>query len=264
LTLPLGHLVKHRIADRLPLPPIEAAMYEYVMAANGLFKRGRREGLEATVPVHYCEIRGGLASVEPEIVLHCPKVPQQAVEAMLTMARSERDARGRPVEILFHLAWSEGHGWRLTAPEQIGTAGDVRPLQAGTDSSYANALIEVHSHHQMGAFWSSTDNKDEQGFRLYGVLGDIFDKPRFRVRVGLYGHFWEVPAESLCNLPEGMNKPNRVPARHKGQEVQEQQEEDGYRGAAGAAGTEEDMLSGFEETRVFENLDEVEEVDYEL
>lgn len=204
LELPLAHLVGHRIADRLPLPPIEAALYEYVLAGNGVFVRGKREGMEALVPVRHCRVMG-LPHLHAEFHLEYPKVPRHAVDAMLTISRQAHDDRGRPIETLFHLAWN-GHNWRLTVPEQEGSASSVRPVNAGTDSSYASALIEVHSHHEMHAFWSGTDNRDEQGFRLYGVLGDIFGKPRLLLRVGLYGYFWELPADRVFNLPEGINE----------------------------------------------------------
>jgi hypothetical protein len=36
----------------------------------------------------------------------------------------------------------------------------------------------------MKAFFSGTDDADEQGFRLYGVLGSIFERPTFMLRVG--------------------------------------------------------------------------------
>lgn len=201
--LPLAHLVGHRIAEQLPLPPVEAAMYEYVLAGNGLFVRGKREGLEALVPVNPCKVRG-LPSLEPHVHLAYPRVPQQAVDAMLNLSRGEEAENGRPIEVLFHLSW-DGMGWRVTMPEQVGSAGSVRPLNADADSSYASALIEVHSHHEMAAFWSGTDNYDEQGFRLYGVLGNIFTEPVLRVRVGLYGYFWELPASHVFNLPQGVN-----------------------------------------------------------
>jgi hypothetical protein len=38
------------------------------------------------------------------------------------------------------------------------------------------SFIEVHSHHHE-SFFQQTDDKDEQGFRLYGVLGTIFNRP---------------------------------------------------------------------------------------
>jgi len=84
----------------------------------------------------------------------------------------------------------------------------VRPVLAALDSaSYANTLIEVHSHQRMAAFFSSTDSADEQGFRLYAVLGRL-DRDGYeaeiRLRVGVYGHFYELPATGILSLSEGV------------------------------------------------------------
>ena len=41
----------------------------------------------------------------------------------------------------------------------------------------------------MHAFFSSTDDADEQGFRLYVVIGNVdTDRPTLAARVGVYGH----------------------------------------------------------------------------
>jgi hypothetical protein len=57
----------------------------------------------------------------------------------------------------------------------------------------------------MRPFFSRTDDRDETGFRIYAVIGDInFHSnvpPSIRVRVGVYGHFWPIPAASIFNLP---------------------------------------------------------------
>ena len=87
----------------------------------------------------------------------------------------------------------------MTKPPQEQTAASVRPV--GSTATYEDSLIELHSHHDMAAQFSSVDNADETGFRVYGVLGNIFKWPTLRVRVGLYGHYWEVPATWVFDLP---------------------------------------------------------------
>jgi PRTRC genetic system protein A len=181
-------------------PPIEAALYEYLLASNGLFVRGAREGLRALIPVAQCLVRG-LGVAEPYCELLYPPVPDVAVEVMLDEARRATGRDGQPVEILYHLSW-EGGTWRLSIPEQEATETSVQPVHTGPGSSYERAIIEVHSHHAMRAFWSGTDDRDEQGFRLYGVIGDIFERPTLRLRVGIYGYFWEIPASQVFALPE--------------------------------------------------------------
>jgi hypothetical protein len=60
----------------------------------------------------------------------------------------------------------------------------------------------------MPARFSGTDDKDETGFRLYGVLGDLRRSPEIRMRVGCYGYFWEVSASWALELPDWLRDCN--------------------------------------------------------
>ena len=70
------------------------------------------------------------------------------------------------------------------APEQAGTATRLAYLPP------AGVVAEFHSHGSSRAFFSATDDRDEQGFRIYGVVGRLdTDRPELSLRVGVYGHF---------------------------------------------------------------------------
>jgi hypothetical protein len=56
----------------------------------------------------------------------------------------------------------------------------------------------------MAPFFSQTDNRDEQGFRLYAVIGRVKTKPQLCVRVGVYGDYWSIPAATVFEMPEGI------------------------------------------------------------
>jgi hypothetical protein len=56
----------------------------------------------------------------------------------------------------------------------------------------------------MQARFSSLDDQDEQGFRIYAVLGCLSSKPVMRVRVGMYGHRRDIPANWVFDLPPGI------------------------------------------------------------
>jgi PRTRC genetic system protein A len=186
--------VRYVTAQSERLPPIDAQMFEYVLAGNGVFKRGKRVGLEAMVQIARCQI-SGLAPIQPNFRLNYPKVPEQLLKEMLV-----RSQQAHPNEILFHLYWESGQ-WQLNIPPQTSTPTSVQPLGEGLGVSYQKALIEVHSHHNMSAEFSTTDDGEETGFRIFGVLGTIFSQPTIRVRVGLYGNFWHIPAEWVFQIP---------------------------------------------------------------
>ncbi|HMZ56136.1 MAG TPA: hypothetical protein PKL10_15290, partial [Nitrospira sp.] len=48
---------------------------------------------------------------------------------------------------------------------------------------------------------SAVDNEDETGFRIYGVCGWLTTRPSITFRVGVYGHFFLIPAHCIAELP---------------------------------------------------------------
>jgi hypothetical protein len=202
----LPSLVKYRIAKPgIPLPPIEASLYEYVMAGNGIFIRGARREFQAQFCITPCTVRG-LADLEPALRLNTPRVPREIIAEMLHRARQARDTDGLPCEIVFHLELEETQSvtWQCHVPNQKQSPMRARPSDDSPSSSYARACIEVHSHVDMHASFSSLDDQDEAGFRVYGVLGCISTTPVMRVRVGMYGYRHDIPANWAFDLPPGI------------------------------------------------------------
>ncbi|MBP1931754.1 Mov34/MPN/PAD-1 family protein [Ammoniphilus resinae] len=63
-------------------------------------------------------------------------------------------------------------------------------------------VMHLHSHNTMSAFFSETDNNDEKGFMLYGVIGRLdFHEPDMRLRVGCNGHFFKLPIDYIFDHP---------------------------------------------------------------
>ncbi len=195
-------LVQYRIAyPEIPLPPIEASLYEYILAGNGLFVRGERRELSVLLPIASFEVRG-LATLVPQIELHVPRVPQSVLLTCLDEARKARDHHGFLIESLFHLRVDETGNWHTEIPEQVQESARVQPLDDSPSSSYARALLELHSHADLVPQFSSADDGDEIGFRLYAVLGHVSKIPKLKARVGLYGYRWEIHARELFDLPD--------------------------------------------------------------
>jgi hypothetical protein len=183
-------LIQHIIATNLSLPEIApTSMYEYVYGSNGTFVRAKRQGLEAIAPVSYYKAKG-LRAISASVQMTYPAVPLFLVEQMLEASRIACDANNHPVEIVFHLYFENGN-WQLAIPDQEQTATSCKPLDNSANSSYSRAIIEIHSHH----------NRDETGFRIYGVMGEIFSNPQIRMRVGIYGHFYETATTGILELP---------------------------------------------------------------
>jgi hypothetical protein len=105
--------------------------------------------------------------------------------------------------------------WHLAIPPQRQSAGSVVvETEPPPDYPASEVLLELHSHHTMTAYFSRTDDADEQGFRLYAVLGTIDQQPSVRLRVGVYGSFWELPITTVFEpLPGVVDARDRTTRR---------------------------------------------------
>ncbi len=187
-------LIDYKISTSTTLPPIEASMMEYWVAGNGVFIRAQRQGLSICVPIIHCTIRG-LPNLAPYFHLQYPLVPANKILEMLQASQAVGDQ-----EILFHLCFTHGE-WHLHIPKQTATSTHVTLVEP-SDPSYETALIEIHSHHTYKACFSPTDDQEESGkFRIFAVLGEIFNCPTINVRVGIYSHFYYIPANWVFELP---------------------------------------------------------------
>ena len=88
-------------------------------------------------------------------------------------------------EIMFWVVWEEGR-YQLRMPQHLSVSrGHV---EFAYDGDGGNVVMQWHSHCGAKAFWSATDNAEQQDFCLYGVLGNVYDStPSVKVRLGVYG-----------------------------------------------------------------------------
>jgi hypothetical protein len=215
-----ARLTEHHLARRgEQLPPVdETLMLDYVYTGNGTFARGRRDGLEVCMPVALYQARG-LRRSFPYLQWGYPRLPARFMERMLSISR-DRCATGIR-EALFHFSFDKSgrlqsygpgskvldfhQGWHMEFPDQRGREDRVELVNKGLGTSEERAVIEVHSHPTDRAYFSDDDDRDEGGmsFRVYCIIGHIFNRPQVRARIGLFGHFYECPAAEFFELPEG-------------------------------------------------------------
>lgn len=176
------------LAESLPLPPIGGAMFQYVVAGNGLFIRAEDSRLEACVPIASATLNGP-EMIEPYARLKIERVSGVWLKAVLKSAREHL-----PNEAMYQFWFDRSNGgiWRVFRPPQTPSATAVMYDDLG------QTVIDLHSHNSMAAFFSVTDDADEQGLRFYAVIGHIdTPQPDIRVRVGVYGHFVDVDATTV-------------------------------------------------------------------
>jgi len=169
------------------LPPAKALGYEYLVGANGLFIRAEDSRMAARVLVAGAQL-SGLAPVVPDARLKTPRIPGDWLWSVLGSAR-----RHLPNERAFQFTWDDiGARWRCDAPFQ-----DADPASV-TYADIPGAVVDLHSHGTLTAFFSSTDDADEQGLRFYVVVGRVdTNTPTITARVGVYGHVMPVPAWTI-------------------------------------------------------------------
>ena len=186
-----------------PLPPLTApAGYDYVLAANGVFKRGRNRHVEAVIPVASCTVAGLARWFDP---VQCPglRIPRLAGETRIKLAVP----RLPPRLLAVALEDARAAGGIETAYQVViadSRVGLVKPPQRGTvssldytDSGGPEVLLDLHSHGNTPAYFSLQDDEDQKGFRFYAVMGCINTRPSICLRLGIHGDWLPLPVTAL-------------------------------------------------------------------
>ena len=151
--------------------------YDYVLGSGGLYVQSENAHLTARVLIAPADVRG-LAPVSEKLTLAHGPIPAHVFELGLNWMLAAPDT-----ERFFAVGW-DGDAYRLVVPPQEGTGSSL------TYRPPPGVVAEFHSHGRHRAFFSATDDKDEQGFRVYGVVGRLdAPEPELALRLGIYGHF---------------------------------------------------------------------------
>ncbi len=182
---PVGHLVNYPTG----LSGSQGIGYDYVLGSGGVYVQSRSAALTARIRVAHCEVRG-LAPISEKVDLVHGPIPAGLFGVGLRWFLDDPDT-----ERLFAVR-RDGDSYRLVVPPQEGTATSLEYTPP------AGVVAEFHSHGTSRAFFSGTDDGDERGFRVYGVVGRL-DKPQpeVRLRVGVYGHFAPVEWRDVFDGP---------------------------------------------------------------
>ena len=170
---PVGYLVNHPGG----LAGFQGIGFDYVLGSGGVYVQSESAHLTARVQVASCEVRG-LAPVAEKVELAHGPIPAALFDVGLRWFQDDPDT-----ERFFAVRWY-GRAYRLVVPPQAGTATRLAYVPP------VGVVAEFHSHGGSRAFFSATDDRDEQGFRIYGVVGRLDAlQQELSLRVGVYGHF---------------------------------------------------------------------------
>jgi len=192
----LDNLVTYHIHRQNPLPANNALAYQYILAGSGLFIRAETRFFQAHFAIAPCPVRG-LAPLEAHFRLKAPRIPEALLTRILIDARRARRPVGggtdNGLNEVFYRFHHQGRTVQVKKPAQHATAASVMAL----GSSETDILCDLHTHGNMPAFWSKTDDADEQGCQLYAVVGKLETAPEMRLRLGVYGYWLPLPVTAV-------------------------------------------------------------------
>lgn len=216
----LEMMIASQLTDRQHAPVILDKLTKnvtYFTASNGIFKVIR-------TPVALFKIRitegdntvPGLPSMEEGVDLLIPKIPFKIIAQALTFYRDVNKQDGSEVSSLYF--WNHKNIIIPNIPGvlQEGQLVTYIPVQqnSSTLSEFSDdpwvdwfrtncaLLLELHSHNTMSAFFSGTDDANENMNQFYGVWGRVAsEEPEFSFRWVCGDDKVEVPASILIDWP---------------------------------------------------------------
>lgn len=172
---PIGYIVH---PEGMTYPPQQGTYYDYHIAGNGVFIEADGKHLSGRAPVAECCIRG-LKNISPVLELKHGHIPALLLELAFNSMLASPEK-----EIYVGIRWDSGANcYRLYLPDQQREPALVS-YQVGDD-----IVLDLHSHGSMPARFSGLDDRDEQGLRLYGVIGRLNKQPKIALRLGIYGYY---------------------------------------------------------------------------
>ena len=163
--------------------------YTYVLAGNGLFLEAENALLRARILIAPAQVRG-LPALVPYLELRHGLIPGYLMDLVVSACGATPDR-----EVYAAIAW-DGQDYRVVVPPQEGSGGHV------DYEVVPNTVVGIHSHGSMGAFFSGTDTRDDQGFIVSVVLGELGHLvPQARARLCLYGYFAPVKLNEVFSGP---------------------------------------------------------------
>lgn len=188
----------HKLADaRESMKPIK-----YIMGNDGQVYEMRSTSVGEFIVKTNKVI--GADSVQEGFSLNVPKIPFRLLLQTVSFFRDVCDQFNNDEAMLQYWFDTEKQEYFAVCLEQTTNKVHVTYLRnEELEQDPTKVLVmDIHSHNNMEAFFSGTDDASEQETRLYGVVGRL-DKeiPDLRFRFSVEGKFVEIPMTSVVEMP---------------------------------------------------------------
>jgi PRTRC genetic system protein A len=147
----------------------------YAMTSKGIVKHHRLRGQGRFVRVKVDTIPNYKEPVIEQEVQFLPagKIPIELFDQVVSFFKQVMEVKKSELEAMIWVCWDAENGYHLIVPEQrvskASASYDWSSLPAGK-----TIVCDIHSHNTMGAFFSGTDNRDDQGnIGFSGVVGHL-------------------------------------------------------------------------------------------
>ncbi|HZR35160.1 MAG TPA: PRTRC system protein A [Nevskia sp.] len=178
------------------LPELGVGHHRFLLAKDGLYLETRSRAVRVVLQLGPSAHELPFGELSPHLtVAGGRQVPKQLIEEAVRLARAAMPNEWAAMVVL------EDGGFRLKVPEVIrSSAGGISYSTAGIDP--LNVVLDVHSHHRMGAFFSAQDDSDDSVFPtpvfVASVLGKLHqDQPEMVSRVVVHRRFYDMHLRPL-------------------------------------------------------------------
>lgn len=177
------------------VPSRDGQIYELRKTEHGQFITPTRN------MVSFDEVKAGFIPA-------LPLIPYELIREVITLFRHlcVKNGYAGVTEALAYIYWDKEEKRFFTyIPQQKVTATSVEEIVVEDclyDTSRFIHYADIHSHNTMAAVFSKTDDADEQGNRLYIVVGRLDQfYPEIAARICNGGAFWPIAPESVMESP---------------------------------------------------------------
>lgn len=173
---------------------IQDGQLEYVIAKNGVFKKVENNVITGYVKVDTVPF---LPKFDEGIKVKIPKkIPLNLYVQIYTWFCKFSS------EVFVFVFWNNTEQkYFVVAPPQVVTGASVKYKRLHKLERKHRLIAEIHSHNQMGDFFSGGDDKDEQTGIIYGVISTtgLFEST-FRIKI--WNTEYKLNLEDIIEMPE--------------------------------------------------------------
>jgi PRTRC genetic system protein A len=177
----------------------------YVLQGDGIYERRLNKLGSFTTRLAKAEIPGLESNLVEGWDLNVPKIPASLLGTTVAFFRKVYSKHSSEVFLQFYYD-TEDNEYIIHCPKQTVSAASVRYENDDLFVEENKILVfEIHSHGNMGAFFSGTDDRDEKADRFYGVIGNVNNYfPDLKLSIIVGGKRSDIEVDDLFNLDEEM------------------------------------------------------------